>query len=114
MALPDECHRNSLGFAPWYAGLKIGFLGLGVRSLYGTAVQLSSAWNRTSNPEEMCTARGHESVLSGSTIPSRGRRAREAMPVLACRCGRSAIAVPVVCFKGASISVSLREGGEDS
>ena len=45
----------------------------------------------------MCTSRGHESVLSGSTMPNRGRRAREAMPVLARRCGRSAMAVPVVC-----------------
>lgn len=64
--------------------------------MYGMAVQLSRAWKRTSRPDEMCTSRGHESVLSGSTMPSRGRRAREAMPVLARRCGRSAMAVPVV------------------
>lgn len=61
----------------------MGFEGRGTRSLKGMAVQLSRAWNKTSNPDEMCTSLEHESVLRGSTIPRRGRIALLAIPVLA-------------------------------
>lgn len=44
----------------------------------------------------MWTSREHESVFKGSTIPSKGRRARFAIPVFAFKAGTSKIAVPVV------------------
>lgn len=50
----------------------------------------------TSSPALICTAVGHESVLSVSTIPSVGLNARFAMPVLNLRLGMSTMAVPVV------------------
>lgn len=40
-----------MGLAPWYAGLRIGFVGRGIRSKYGMAVQLSRLWHKTSSPE---------------------------------------------------------------
>ena len=46
------------GLAPWYAGRAEGVGGRGVRSLYGTAVYDSIAWQRTSRPEAMATSRG--------------------------------------------------------
>src|SRR5947199_3894656 len=65
---------SEMGLAPWYAGLRIGFAGRGVRSLYGIAVQDSREWQRTSRPEEAWTAEGIVRVLSGSQIPSVGLR----------------------------------------
>jgi hypothetical protein len=50
----------------------------------------------TSNPALICTSRGHVSVAIVSTMPSVGRSARDAMPVLNLRDGMSRIAVPVV------------------
>lgn len=50
----------------------------------------------TSSPALMWTSVGHVSVASVSTIPSVGRRALFAIPVLNLRCGISTIAVPVV------------------
>lgn len=44
----------------------------------------------------MWTATGHVSVLRGSTMPSKGRRARLAMPVFADVAEWSKMAVPVV------------------
>ena len=50
----------------------------------------------TSKPVLICTALGHESVFIGSTIPSSGRNALLAIPVLKLREGMSRMAVPVV------------------
>lgn len=33
-----------MGFEPWYAGRFMGFVGRGVRSVYGIAVYDSRAW----------------------------------------------------------------------
>lgn len=85
-----------MGFAPWYAGLSMGFLGLGTRSLKGMAVHDSRAWHSTSSPLAACTALGSDAVLSGSHMPSVGFRLRWAMPVLALLSTRSKMAVPVV------------------
>lgn len=74
----------------------MGFVGRGVRSLYGIAVQDSREWQRTSRPEAACTAEGMVRVLSGSQIPRVGFRFRWAIPVLAFLETRSKIAVPVV------------------
>ena len=38
---------SEMGFAPWYAGLTIGFLGRGSRCVYGIVVQDSSEWQST-------------------------------------------------------------------
>lgn len=74
----------------------MGFLGLGTRSLYGRAVYDSSAWNSVSSPELRWTFRGHVSVLRGSTIPSIGLSALDAIPVLNRSEGMSTMAEPVV------------------
>lgn len=65
-----------MGLAPWYAGRRIGFVGLGVLSLYGIAVHDSSEWHSTSKPEEALTAAGMVRVLRGSQIPSVGFKLR--------------------------------------
>ncbi len=85
-----------MGLAPWYAGLLMGFVGRGVRSKYGMAVQLSRLWHRTSRPELAWTADGIVRVFKGSHIPRVGLRFRWAMPVLARFVTRSKMAVPVV------------------
>ena len=85
-----------IGFAPWYAGREIGFVGRGLRVWKGIAVHDSRLWQRTSRPELECTADGMVRVLSGSQMPRVGLRARCAMPVLAFLLTRSKMAVPVV------------------
>lgn len=112
-----------IGLAPWYAGRKMGLVGLGTLSVYGMAVQLSSEWHSTSNPELAFTAAGMVRVLSGSQMPIVGFRLRWAMPVLARLETRSKIAVPVVSepvpavvgtatrgFNGLSIGLPLPNG----
>lgn len=54
----------------------MGFVGRGLRSLYGMAVYDSREWQRTSRPEEAWTALGMVRVLRGSQIPRVGLRAR--------------------------------------
>jgi hypothetical protein len=56
----------------------------------------SSAWLSTSRPEQAATIGGSVRVVSGSTMPSAGRRVRWAIPVLACISSRSKMATPVV------------------
>jgi hypothetical protein len=85
-----------MGLAPWYAGRLIGFVGRGILSKYGMAVQLSKLWHNTSNPELAWTADGIVRVFRGSHMPRVGLRFRCAIPVLARFETRSKIAVPVV------------------
>ena len=63
---------SEMGFAPWYAGRLSGLVGRGVREEKGIAVQDSRAWQRTSSPEEACTAGGMVRVFSGSQMPRVG------------------------------------------
>ena len=60
------------------------------------AVQDSRLWQRTSRPDDACTAEGIVRVFRGSQIPKVGFKVRCAMPVFAFLATRSNIAVPVV------------------
>ena len=60
------------------------------------AVHDSREWQRTSKPEDACTAEGIVRVFSGSTIPRVGFMLRCAIPVFARLDTRSKMAVPVV------------------
>src|SRR5262245_41108465 len=62
------------GFAPMYAGRSGGWCL--VRALYGRVVYDSIACVRMSQPAAAVTSGGAVSVLSGSTIPTAGRRRR--------------------------------------
>src|SRR3954468_16424310 len=74
-----------IGFDPWYAGRIAGRSGIG-RSVYGIAVNDSTAWLRMSSPVDAAICGGMVRVLSGSRYPSVGLRRRLAMPVFAFNC----------------------------
>ena len=64
--------------------------------MYGRAVKLSSAWQRTSRPDAAVTSGGCVSVSSGSTTASTGRSRAWLMPVLTFAASTSSTAIVVL------------------